>query len=735
MNFNDVPLDFVQAIAALSPNSYLAPLLWQRGFRDVGLLPGLLDVAQYIPTPASAFGSAMERSVRRIQQATQTCESIALWPDFAPDGIATVALLYKGLSSLIQEVNPIYIVKSNDHHALRGLSIAGLDALMSRGITLLIACNAGSQSAAELNYAKTIGLDVIVIDHHTNDRLNTYAHLNSRHLDRNHPFATFPGVAIAYKLIAALYGIEQIQLLDLVAIGMLSDLVEFRGDARYLFQISIPQLQIQSDPKTCSNPGILRLLNHCKSRGDRATDFNSGLGSRIRAFSQIQPDRCIDLLIGVDDSEAIADQAELAHVRLLSLHQEVLDQALWMIRNLDLSMHEAIVLENSQWNINALTSVARTLANQFRKPIFLFSTEEAEMAYGVGQSDFDLYPLLKSQRHLLERSSGHPNVVNLSLPSENLAIFTQAIQHQIRLNISHDHSMATSPDLCVTVAELGAVLFKALRSIEPCGLSNPPPRLQLKNVQFNHPFTRKLTDHRHQPVIYRCTEFKLCDHTSANGIHGNWWGHSQDELPKGACDAIVQLENNVKKHQYEVRLLEWSPVSDHIAPTLPSALTHLILDHRHQSTSNHPNAVRLTTCPSDWNILQIAYRRSIAIQQPLILDYRLRADNDWSIFLGIAKYLARTGTPISGQQWCDRLSVSAPTLQIGLEALRELEFEIKIQAQGIVVSRNTIAAPLPEVLTAAAQAWEEARRHERFRQQYFMQVNIAVLQAFLSQSS
>jgi single-stranded-DNA-specific exonuclease len=717
-----VPLEFFQAIGQLSPNPYLAPLLWHRGLRDLNELPGFLDAAKYVPTAASAFGEPMARSSLRLQQAIANQETIGLWPDLAPDGITATALLWEGLS----ELSGCLRIANLNHSTL---SIAALDNLKSQGISLLIIFNLGRLETEALDYAKTIGMDIISLDHHRNDRLNVYAQLNSRQLDRSHPFATLPSVAIAYKLMAEVLGREPHQLLDLVAIGMLSDLVDFTGDARYLFQISIPILQAQSNAKTATRPGLFKLLNHCKTRGDRATDVHSGLGPRIRALCQIQPDRCLDLLIGSDDCETIADQAELAHVRLLALQQEVLDQALQMIRGLDLSMHEAIVLTSSQWSVKALPSVANTIAEQFQKTTFLFSTEESGIANGVGRSDVDLYELLQSQDHLLERTIGHPNVLNISLPSENLEIFIQAIQHQLRLRSVTTE--ARNPfDLCVTVADLGETLFKALRSIEPCGLSNPFPRLLLKNVRFEQVFTGKIKDNLHQPVIYRCAEFKLSDRNGVSKIDGRWWGHGQDELPRGDCDAIVELENNGQRKRYDIRLIQWF----YDSPPVSSSNLHPILDRRHHPGPSLPNTIRLTTCPSDWNSLKIAYRRSVLAAQPLVLDYRLPTESDFTTLLGIAKYLARTGEGVSPQQWCDRLSISAPTLQIGLEALRNLGFVITAGRNGLAVAQGPIEAPTTAVLTQAAEDWGRSIRRERFRQQYFMQVNLEVLRAFLAQS-
>ncbi|MCY7407112.1 MAG: DHH family phosphoesterase [Alkalinema sp. CAN_BIN05] len=722
------PADFTKAISAIEPNPYLAPLLWQRGHRDIVEIRRFLNIDRSQSGDPLAFGYDMKKAVQRIKHAAVNKELVALWSDPAPDGIATTALLWEGL----QLGDRLFIVQPDYENCLRGLSITGLDRLKIQGITLVITCDTGSHNALELNYAKSLGIDIIIIDHHTDDRPNVtnVIHLNSRHLDQNHSCATLPSVAIAYKLIEALQGKEQTNLLDIVAIGMLADLVEYKGEARALFQKSIPQLQLQVNPKTSTRPGIQRLLKHCRNHGDRATEFNSGLGARIQALSQIQPEICLKLLTTDNPTEAttIADRAELSYTRSLGLHKEILDQVLTVIQTIDLSTSEAMILANPQWNFNTLTSVAKTIEERFQKPTFLFSTEDPKLVKGVGRSAQNLYDLLKPQMHLLHRLGGHPNSVSLSLQGENLVLFIQAIDHHLRL---HKPNEVIPPiDLCVTVAELGEELYKALRYIEPCGIGNPVPRLRLRNVQFDDLITSNIKDSKQQRIAYLQTQFKLYDNTKQNSISGSWSGHSQDDIPKGLCDAIVYLENNVQKHRYEVRLVECSPVSP-IAIKL-SAIP--ILDWRTESVKLTENVIRLTQCPSDWNTLKIAFRRAIANQQPLALDYRLPMQNNWSQLIGIAKYLARTGEHISPQHYCDRLLVSATTFQIGLEILRSLGFKITNQQDGLQISPVN-NPPTTAELTAAESSWTIRVREERFRQQYFAQVSLTIVQAFLSQDS
>ena len=719
------PTDFTNAIAVIDPNPYLAPLLWQRGHRDVEALSGFFNIDESQSGESLDFGCNMEKAVQRIKEAVANEEFVALWSDRSPDGIATTALLWHGL----QLGNRLSIVQPDYKTCLRGLCIAELDRLRIQGITLVITCDTGNHNTLELNYAKSIGLDIIIIDHHTDDRPNAIC-LNSRHLDPNHSCATLPSVAIAYKLIEALQGEEQIDLRDFVAIGMLADLVEYKGETRALFQKSISQFKLQADSKTFTRPGIHRLLKHCRTQGDRATEFNSGLGTRIQALSQIQPEVCIRLLITDDPTEAVAlaDQAELGYTRSLGLYKEVLDQVLIEIQTIDLSTSEAIVLANSQWNFNSLAGVAKTIEERFHKPTFLFSTEDPKIVQGVGRSVQDLYDLLKPQLHLIHELGGHPNSVSLSLRGENLTLFTQAIEHHLRLY--KPSVIIPPPDLCVTVAELGKELYDALRAIEPYGIGNPVPRLLLKNVQFDDLITRNIKDSKNQRIAYLQTQFKLYDNTKQHSISGNWWGHSQDHVPKGLCDAIVHLENNVHKKCYEVRLLECLPVS----PIVIKSNTIPILDWRTESNQSIQNVVRLTQCPSDWNTLKIAFRRAIATQQPLALDYRSPIQNNWSQLIGIAKYLARTGEHISPQHYCDRLVVSATTLQVGLEILRDLGFKITNKQDGLQISPIEDPPKIAE-LTAAESSWTTRVREERFRQHYFAQVSLTIIQAFLNQDS
>ncbi|PSB06148.1 single-stranded-DNA-specific exonuclease RecJ, partial [filamentous cyanobacterium CCP2] len=239
---SDIPASFLQAVQEQSDRllgqkqtgTYAAQLLWQRGIRDLEKIPGLLDPDLYQPASPFEFGDEMQWAVKRLMQAQQGEESIAIWGDFDADGITATAVLWDGLGQFFPQQEKLTYFIPNRLTESHGLSIAGLDRLAAQNCSLIVTCDTGSTNLRELEYAQELGIDVIITDHHTlpPDRPSVTAIINPRALPREHPLAHLSGVAVAYKLVEAFYltlpnvpdrPVES--LLDLVAIGLIADLV------------------------------------------------------------------------------------------------------------------------------------------------------------------------------------------------------------------------------------------------------------------------------------------------------------------------------------------------------------------------------------------------------------------------------------------------------------------------------------------------------------------------------
>ncbi len=798
------PQWFVQALRNLAPDisgNYAAQLLWQRGIQDLQQLAGFVNPQLYHPASPFEFGQEMHQAVERLQLARDRAEKIAIWGDFDADGITSTAVLWDGLGQFFPPHTQSYYIP-NRFTQSHGLNCQGIDQLASNGCKLIVTCDTGSTNLNEINYANSLGIDVIITDHHTlpAQRPPVIAIINPRYLPSDHQLFHLSGVAVAYKLVEALYqtlpdvpGQPLFDLLDLVAIGLIADLVQLSGDCRYLAQIGIERMQQDFKQPALSRrrPGVGRLLELCQKSGDRPTDISFGLGPRINAVSRIQGDAsfCVELLTSRNQAlvNQLAQDTELANTRRKSLQKEVAAQVAKKLSQLDLSTTSVIVLEDPQWQAGVLGLVAGLVAQETGRPTILLSTEEIgtrglgletretkeqtksefpspqppapspqPLARGSARSvnNIDLYQLVKDQAHLLHRFGGHPFAAGLSLPVENIPLFTQAINQRLRQHSSELTTPLVQADLVVTVADLGKDLFRELKLLEPCGMGNPVPKLLIQNCWFENASHRNQQDWRGNKVQYIKTEFEIQDESTTNRFPGVWWGHYKEELPTKRCDCIVELDYNTFKPRYEIRLIAVRATSDcsHLT-SQPSALqakgvSHHrpeIIDWRKIGTNGEKSVPRQKTaptdseilivqqCPTSWDDLRAWLKRSLFEKKQLAIAWNspssVPPSQIWQQLVGIAKYLSRTGKTVTRVQLCQKLGISDQLLRLGFEALSYLGFCVSLQDRYFSMgSTSPTHSTVSDV--ACLQAIEKfiaAVREEQFLRQYFYEVPLTTI--------
>ncbi|MEO0826890.1 MAG: single-stranded-DNA-specific exonuclease RecJ [Cyanobacteria bacterium J06639_16] len=769
------------------PPNFLAHLLWQRGIHGLDALPGFLNPSRYQPASPFALGQDMRGAVERLVQARQNSEKVAIWGDFDADGVTATAVLWDGLGEFFPQGDRLCYFIPNRLTESHGLSPAGIDQLAAWGATLIVTCDTGSTNLSEIDYASRLGLDIIVTDHHTlaAERPPVVAIINPRSLPEDHPLATLSGVAVAYKLVEALYEtLPKVpqrpleSLLDLVAVGLIADLVELKGDCRYLAQIGIEQLQThtQSSPEAAARPGIAYLLELCKRSGDRPTDISFGIGPRINAVSRIHGDAsfCVELLTSRDAArcQRLAYDTELANARRKALQKDLLAQVEQQLERVDLSTTQVLVLADPQWPVGVLGLVAGQVAQRYKRPTILLTedleadqetgvengADSARLARGSARSHnrIDLYTLVQHQAHLLSSFGGHPFAAGLSLPVDNLPLFREAINRQLREQqgaAALENAATIYADITVTVADLGKALFRELKFLEPCGMGNPVPRLLLRNIWFKNAWNENIRDRAGGKLRYIKTEFELHDNSTPTGFPGLWWEHYREELPNSLCDAIVELDFNTYKKRYEVRLLEIRPsqfmdvsqapvdwlVDQRQGLELPESTTEDAVAVPSQSStelSPEPtDGLTLNHCPENWQDLQRWLSLANQQQRPLTLAYGSPSENPpadiFGMLMGLAKYLHRTGTTATRPQLQAKLSISDRSLALGLGALENLGFTLHRSEAGLEVLDvpKAIASPYPPTVYDFFNAVAE----EQFRQRYFHQVPLKTLQAIAQQ--
>jgi single-stranded-DNA-specific exonuclease len=762
----EVPDRFLDAVRKYVPGCsgrYAAQLLWQRGIRDLPALAQFLDPKQYAPSDPFAFGEEMHRAIDRLQLARERGEKVAIWGDFDADGVTATSVLWDGLGQFFDRPSQLSYYIPNRLSESHGLNEAGIERLARSGVTLIVTCDTGSTNLAEIERGNERGIDTIVTDHHTllPDRPPVVALINPRSLPADSPLATLSGVAVAYKLVEALYltlpevpqdSLET--LLDLVAIGLIADLVELRGDCRYLAQVGIERLhrEYKKPEGDRHRPGIGYLLDLCNRNGDRPTDISFGIGPRINAVSRIRGDAsfCVELLTSRDRQRTreLAEETELANTRRKQLQQDTLKQVSKRLERVDLSTTTAIAIADEQWPAGVLGLVAGQVAQEYGKPTILLRVDPdrgdraVRFARGSARSvdRIDLYELVRKQAHLLHRFGGHPYAAGLSLAVENFPLFQEGIDRELREQFGKNEAIAASGipvDLICTVAELGKDLFQELRLLEPCGMGNPVPQLLIENCWFKHVWNKNIKDLKGNKIKYIKTEFKICDETAPQGFPGLWWGHYKEEIPETRCDAIVELDFNAYKKEYQVRIVALRAAR---AGSSGGATTRnlKILDWRDRPQGERDaqgdRAVVLRECPKSWDEVQFWCHEAWRSGRPLAIAYDppdlLDAIEVWTEAIDRAEDLSRTGERVGRKDLCEILGIGDRTIDLYLEALRHLGFEIVSQHPQVQLRRSL--RPISDAvgdLERTRARFLAAVREEQFHRQYFYSVSVATLQA------
>ncbi|MFP4320615.1 MAG: single-stranded-DNA-specific exonuclease RecJ [Phormidium sp.] len=708
---NSPPDEFVRAVQRYAPTGgrRLATLLWNRNQRDLSDLRGFLDADYYQPTPATAFGAELQQAIARLQQAIAHQEPLAIWGDFDADGVTATSVLWEGLGQFFDrgpDSPQLSYYIPNRLTESHGLNRPGIERLAAAGIRLIVTCDTGSTNLDEIQYAAELGVDIIVTDHHTllPQRPPVTALINPRNFPADHPLYHLSGVAVAYKLVEALYAAQPEipqqpleSLLDLVAIGLIADLVELRGDCRYLAQRGLVQLRRQLETPT--HPGVKELLRACKRHGDRPTDISFGIGPRINAVSRIYGDAsfCVELLTSRDGdrSRQLAQQANDANDRRKEVQQRVLQSVQRQLQQTDLSTTSVIVLSDPQWDVGVLGLVAGQIASDWGRPTLLFCEDplgDPPLARGSARSvaGLDLYELVNSQSHLLHRFGGHPFAAGLSLPLENLPLLREALNQQLlqRLGRVGGIQPSLNYDLEVTVADLGQDLFAELKCLEPCGMGNPVPRLLLRQCQFEGAYHQKLQVKGHK-LQYLITHFQLQDASCDRGFPGTWWGHYQDELPANPCDVIVELDVNTnsktsyKIPKYQVRLID-------VRPSGESTASEIVLPDFSQPCGDPISTETLAET----------------------------AQQTWLTLIGIAKYLSRTGEPRPRRVIQEKLGIGDRPLEIGLNRLGHLGFSVHYPSPEDIAITAISGDWGDRHLESLAQPFLDAVCEEQFRQRH-----------------
>jgi len=482
------PAEVASLQASLKVNATLCTILAQRGINDYE------KAKEYFRPSLDHLHSPwlmkdMQKAVGRILHAFENKEAILVFGDYDVDGTTAVASMYQFLRTLHE---PIDFYIPHRYKEGYGISKIGIDYAKENGFTLIISLDCGIKSADLIAYAKDLGIDFIVCDHHLPDDIipDAVAILNPKQKDCHYPYKELCGCGVGFKLMTALT--EQLQLnkeaylqyIDLVAIAIAADIVPVTGENRTLAFFGIQKVNTQP------SVGIEALLQLSKAKTPMSlTSLVFVIAPRINAAGRMDDaKKAVQLFIEKDPTAAVS----LANI----LHSDNTDrreadssitiEAMEMLAaDPNNTNRKTTVLYNEHWHKGVVGIVASRLIETFYRPTIIL-TKSGDYAAGSARSvsGFNLYEAIHACRKHLLGYGGHFAAAGMTLSIDQIEAFSQAFEAEVAKTIQPDQLV---PEIVINTEisfkEITPSLYNIIKQMEPFGPDNMRPVFIARNVK------------------------------------------------------------------------------------------------------------------------------------------------------------------------------------------------------------------------------------------------------------
>lgn len=498
----------------------------------------------------------MDKAVERLNEAMGRKERIMVYGDYDVDGCTAVALVYKFLQQYYSNID-YYIPDRYDEGY--GVSRKGIEYANETGVKLIIILDCGIKAIEEIQYAKELGIDFIICDHHVPDdeMPSAVAILNPKRSDDSYPFKHLCGCGVGFKLMQAFAksnGIPfsmLIPLLDFCAVSIAADIVPVTGENRIIAYHGLKQLN--QNP----NIGLKAIIDICGLSGRTLsmTDIVFKIGPRINASGRMENGReSVDLLVEKDFATALSKAKHINEYneQRKDIDKQMTEEANQIVSRLESQQkHSSIVLYDENWKKGVIGIVASRLTEIYVRPTVVL-TKDGDIATGSARSvaGFDIYSAIKSCRDILMNFGGHTYAAGLTLRWDDVKIFRERFQKYVDEHILPEHTEAAlNIDAVIDFKDITKKMHAELKKFGPFGPGNPKPLFCTTEV---YDFGTSKVVGREQEHI----KLELVDSKSNNVMNGIAFGQSGSARyikSKRSFDIAYTIEDNVFKHN-EIQL-------------------------------------------------------------------------------------------------------------------------------------------------------------------------------------
>ena len=486
----------------------------------------------------------MRRAVDRITEAMEWHERIMVYGDYDVDGTTAVAVVFSYLKQRYNGEISYYI--PHRYREGYGISKQGIDYAHGNGYTLLITLDCGIKSVEMITYAQSLGIDVIVCDHHLPDANlpPAYAILNPKQADCKYPFKELSGCGIGFKLVSAL-AIERKEpmemvysYLDLVATSIAADIVPMDGENRILAYYGIKRINEQP----CLAISTLKELGGVQ-RALSISDLVFVIGPRVNAAGRMDDARkAVEFFIETDP-ERIQVLAAVLHSDnddRKEVDKSITEEAIAILNNdPDIAKRKSTVLFRPHWHKGVVGIVASRLIDHYYRPtIVLTSANGKATGSARSVSGFNIYEAIHECRDILDNYGGHFYAAGMTMDEKRVGEFIAKFESIVAATITADQQVPEIEiDADISLALVKPAFFNLLKQFEPFGPANMKPVF----------LTRRMYDYQSSSALIKEQHVRIVAHQKNGSIIegiGFGLGDKFDIVTSGPFDMVYNIEEN-----------------------------------------------------------------------------------------------------------------------------------------------------------------------------------------------
>lgn len=480
----------------------------------------------------------MEIAVKRIVKAIENKEKIMIYGDYDADGITSITVLKKYLNEIGLKTGEYIPNRLNEGY---GLNKDAISKIYNDGYRLMITVDCGISGLEEVEYANSLGIEIIITDHHEPaEKLpEAIAVIDAKRKDNKYPFNQLAGVGVVFKLIQAiskelkLEEKEYLKYLDLVCIGTISDIVPLVDENRVIAKLGLKLIE-----KT-KNIGLKTLLNIADLKKIDSNAISFGVAPRINACGRMGfQEEALQLFL-TEDSEKATTIAK----RLVQFNQErqakekqIFEEVIEKIEKDDKDK-KCIVLAEENWHHGVIGIVASKITEIYYKPSILICLE-GDKGKGSGRSvpGFDLYTALTKCSDYIEKFGGHSMAIGITIKKENFEKLKEAIEKYAQESNISDIMPIINIDKEINLKNINIEEVKSLELLEPFGEGNKMPLFLLRNLKIDS--IRALSGGKHLKLTLKQ------DNNIVDAIGFNMGDLSKEYLLGDKVDVVGTIEIN-----------------------------------------------------------------------------------------------------------------------------------------------------------------------------------------------